>query len=238
MSHEIRTPMNAIIGLTHLLQRDDPTPQQQKRLVKIDTSAEHLLAIINDILDLSKIEAGKMSLEQVDFCLDELLGQVRSLFKEQLRVKGLTLEVDTSDLPAWLQGDPTRLRQALFNYVSNAIKFTTTGKIVLRAKIVQETREDILVRFEVQDMGTGIDADKLAMLFKAFEQADASTTRKHGGSGLGLAITRRLALLMGGETGVESKLGTGSTFWFTAKLAHGQSVVQTEGSGEITDIEN
>jgi PAS domain S-box-containing protein len=222
MSHEIRTPMNAIIGLTHLLRRADPTPEQADRLEKVDTAANHLLAIINDILDVSKIEAGKLVLEDTDFSLPAIFAQVQSLVSEPARDKGLVVEADPGDAPLWLRGDPTRLRQALFNYTSNAIKFTEHGSVTLRAVRLHESGGTVLIRFEVTDTGIGIAPEKLGSLFHAFEQADASTTRKYGGSGLGLVITRRLAELMGGEVGAESTPGSGSTFWFTARLQRGQ----------------
>ncbi len=222
MSHEIRTPMNAIIGLTHLLRRADPTPEQADRLEKVDTAANHLLAIINDILDVSKIEAGKLVLEDTDFSLPAIFAQVQSLVSEPARAKGLVVEADPGDAPLWLRGDPTRLRQALFNYTSNAIKFTEHGSVSLRAVRLHESGGTVLIRFEVTDTGIGIAPEKLGSLFHAFEQADASTTRKYGGSGLGLVITRRLAELMGGEVGAESTAGSGSTFWFTARLRRGQ----------------
>jgi PAS domain S-box-containing protein len=228
MSHEIRTPMNAIIGLTHLLKRADPSPAQADRLEKVDSAANHLLAIINDVLDVSKIEAGKLILEDIDFSLEAIFDQVRSLIGEPARAKGIAIEIDAGDVPLWLRGDPTRLRQALFNYTSNAIKFTEQGSVTLRSRLCSagdpaEMAEDgMLVRFEVEDTGIGIAQEQLAGLFHAFEQADASTTRKYGGSGLGLVITRRLAELMGGEVGADSTPGSGSTFWFTACLRHGQ----------------
>jgi len=218
MSHEIRTPMNAIIGLTHLLQSAKPAPEQAKRLSKINAATEHLLSIINNILDISKIEAGKLTLEQSDFHLDAIFDHIQSMFQEQVRAKGLRIEVDQNAVPCWLRGDLTRLRQALINYVGNAVKFTKQGSIFVRAQKLEEQGDGILVRFEVQDTGIGIESDKLRGLFEAFEQADASTTRKHGGTGLGLVITRRLAQLMGGEAGAESAPGRGSTFWFTARL--------------------
>jgi len=224
MSHEIRTPMNAIIGLTHLLRRSGLTPDQNLRLDKVDSAGHHLLSIINDILDISKIEAGRVELEHTNFSLPAVLDNIRSLLGEQARNRGLAIEVDPDDVPAWLQGDPTRLRQALLNYAANAVKFTNHGKIVLRARIVESRGDDVLVRFEVEDTGIGIEADKLPGLFRAFEQADTSTTRKYGGTGLGLAITRRLATLMGGETGATSTPGVGSVFWFTARFQRGHDV--------------
>ena len=225
MSHEIRTPMNAIIGLTHLLRRSTPTVEQAERLQKIDIAANHLLSIINDILDLSKIEAGKLELEDMNFALDAVLDHVRSLIADQVRAKGLTIEIHSDGVPLWLRGDPTRLRQGLLNYCSNAIKFTERGGITLRAKLLEDRGQQVRVRFEVKDTGIGIPAAKLPSLFQAFAQADASTTRQHGGTGLGLAITQHLARLMGGDAGVESIPGEGSTFWFTAHLRRGHGVI-------------
>ena len=228
MSHEIRTPMNAIVGLTNLMQQADPTPDQAKKLVMIETSTLHLLSVINDILDLSKIEAGKLSLEQTDFHIDAIFDHVQSMLREQVNAKGLTIELDQNDLPTWLWGDQTRICQALFNYVGNAVKFTEQGTISLRARRLEEHGDEILVRFEVQDTGIGITTENLSRLFQSFEQADVSTTRKYGGSGLGLAITRSLAHLMGGEVGAESTPGHGSTFWFTAWLRRSQGVIAAE----------
>jgi PAS domain S-box-containing protein len=219
MSHEIRTPMNAIVGLTHLLRRDSIEASQQVRLAKVSDAAKHLLGIINDILDFSKIEAGKLSLESIDFRLDHLMSGVVSLVDEKLREKGLLLKLESDPaLTGVLHGDPTRLSQVLLNYLSNALKFTEHGQITLRARCVEEATEGLLARFEVVDSGIGIPAERLPLLFKSFEQADSSTTRKYGGTGLGLAISRRLAELMGGEAGAESQFGQGSTFWFTAHL--------------------
>jgi len=224
MSHEIRTPMNAILGLAHLLRRDGALPGQADRLNKIDTATRHLLSIINDILDISKIEAGKLELEPSDFSLDALLDHVSSLIGEPARAKGLEIRVETGGTPRWLRGDLTRLRQALLNYAANAVKFTERGSIILRAQLLEQQEDRLLVRFEVEDTGIGLDSGQLSRLFEAFEQADVSTTRRYGGTGLGLAITRRLAELMAGTAGVESELGKGSRFWFTAWLAPGHGV--------------
>ena len=221
MSHEIRTPMNAIVGLTHLLRNSEPTPKQLDRLIKIDTAAAHLLELINNILDLSKIEANKMTLEDVDFSLISVFDGVRSMVTDQAREKRLTLVLEPGNTPPWLRGDPNRLRQALLNYAANAVKFTEQGRVTLSATVLEENGPDLLIRFAVDDSGVGIAAEKLPSLFQAFEQADASTTRKYGGTGLGLAITRRLALLMGGDVGVRSERQRGSTFWFTARLKRG-----------------
>ncbi|AWI77322.1 hypothetical protein CEW83_20500 [Parazoarcus communis] len=225
MSHEIRTPMNAIIGLTHLLRRDHPAQRQIERLDRVGTAARHLLSVINDILDLSKIEAGRLRLESGEFALGAVFEHVQSLIAEQAKAKGLTVELDTRDVPGRLCGDATRLRQALLNYAVNAIKFTEHGSVSLSASVAEDRGDALLVRFEVTDTGMGVAADKIPRLFDAFEQADASTTRRFGGTGLGLAITRRLATLMGGEAGAESEPGHGSTFWFTAVLRRGRGAV-------------
>lgn len=226
MSHEIRTPMNAIVGLTYLLRRDARDPAQQARLTKVAEAAGHLLGIINDILDFSKIEAGKLTLERTDFSLERLLNGVSSLIEEKRREKGLELrrEIDPA-LDGMLRGDPTRLSQILLNYLSNAVKFTDHGQITLRARLLEETEEGLRLRFEVEDSGIGIPAERLPHLFQSFEQADSSTTRKYGGTGLGLAISHRLAELMGGDAGAESQPGQGSTFWFTARVGRGEALV-------------
>ena len=237
MSHEIRTPMNAIIGLTHLLRRTQPTFEQADRLGKIDTAASHLLSIINDILDISKIEAGKLQLEHANFALGAVLDHVRSLIADAARAKGLTIEVDPDNVPMWLRGDPTRLRQALLNYAGNALKFTAEGSITLRAILLEDHGDEILVRFEVEDTGIGIAPEQQANLFNAFEQGDSSTTRKFGGTGLGLNITRHLAELMGGEVGARSQPGQGSTFWFTARLQRGHGIMPTATDLETKDAE-
>ena len=227
MSHEIRTPMNAILGLTHLLGKELHEPQARERLDKIKSAADHLLAIINDILDLSKIEAGKMTLDEVDFDLDVMLTRTCALVADRAREKNLELVIDTDHLPRTLHGDPTRLSQALLNLLGNAIKFTEHGSVILRGRQIDDAEGRLRVRFEVEDTGIGIAPERLGTLFKAFEQADNSTTRRYGGTGLGLAITRHLALMMQGETGVISTPGVGSTFWFTAVLTQAAQATPT-----------
>ena len=228
MSHEIRTPMNGILGMANILRREGVTPKQAERLDTIDRSAEHLLGIINNILDISKIEAGKFLLEEAPVAVDSLLANVISSLSERARAKGLSLRVETESLPSRLVGDLTRLQQALLNYATNALKFTEKGTVTLRARKLEEAVDSVVVRFEVQDTGIGIAPEAISRLFSAFEQADNSMTRKYGGTGLGLAITRRLAELMGGDAGVYSVPGVGSTFWFTARLKKqdGQEEVQ------------
>ena len=237
MSHEIRTPMNAIVGLTHLLRRSHPRPEQAERLGKIDSAATHLLSVINDILDISKIEAGKLVMEHANFALTAILDNVRSVISEQAQRKNLAVEVDLDGVPVWLRGDPTRLRQALLNYAGNAVKFTEQGSITLRAVLLDSQGGELLVRFEVEDTGIGIAPEKTDNLFHAFEQADASTTRKYGGTGLGLVITRRLAELMGGEAGVSTELGKGSNFWFTVRMQRGHGIMPEtcSGAGMVKD---
>ncbi len=235
MSHEIRTPMNAILGLTHLLRRGAST-MQIDRLGKIDGAGRHLLSIINDILDISKIEAGKLQLEHSDFALSAVLDQVHSMIAEAAQAKGLAIEIDTDSVPVWLKGDVMRLRQGMLNFASNAVKFTNSGSVKLQAKLLDTEGDDLLIRFAVTDTGIGIAPDKLAGLFQAFEQSDASTTRQYGGTGLGLVITRRLAELMGGEAGAESTPGQGSTFWFTAHLQPGHGILP-KSEGKVADAE-
>ena len=227
MSHEIRTPMNGIIGMANVLRREGVTPQQAKRLDTIDASAQHLLSVINDVLDLSKIEAGKFELEEAPVVISSLLANVDSILAERAKAKGIQLRIETAHLPQNLVGDPTRLQQALLNYATNAVKFTETGTVTLRALLQEETAASVQLRFEVQDTGIGIPPETMTRLFSAFEQADNSMTRKYGGTGLGLAITQRLAELMGGKVGADSTAGVGSTFWFTVKLKKGDEVAAT-----------
>lgn len=216
MTHEIRTPLNGIVGLTHLLREDDPTPTQGQRLAMLETTTRHLLAMVNDVLDLAKIDAGKLLLDETAFTPDDVFDEVRALIEEAAREKNLSVGVTRDCGALRLFGDVTRVRQGLLNYASNAVKFTDAGRIVLRAERIGECNGRIQIRFSVSDSGIGIAPEHLALLFKDFEQAEAGTTRDYGGTGLGLAITRRLAGLMGGEVGCESTPGVGSRFWFTA----------------------
>ncbi|MDP3702253.1 MAG: PAS domain S-box protein [Hylemonella sp.] len=237
MSHEIRTPMNAIIGLTHLIQRAGATPEQVDRLSKIDTASRHLLSIINDILDLSKLEASKLRLEDSDFNLSAVLDNVASIITPAAQEKGLAVEIDRDSVPAWLRGDALRLRQALLNCAGNAVKFTDTGRVMLSAKLLKDDGNDLLVRFAVADTGVGITPEAMQRLFQAFEQGDATTTRKYGGTGLGLAITKQLAQMMGGDVGVDSTPGVGSTFWFTARLQRGHGAMASDTAKPTDDAE-
>ncbi len=237
MSHEIRTPMNAIVGLTHLLRRDAADAVQADRLDKVTDAAGHLLEVINDILDLSKIEAGKVQLERTDFSLSAVLRRSMGLVADRAQAKGLTMSIDIGEVPDALHGDPTRLSQALLNLLGNAVKFTEHGGVRLR--VDPAGREDdgqgdgLTLRFSVRDTGIGIAPPTLQRLFVAFEQADTSTTRRFGGTGLGLAITQRLVAMMGGQVGALSTLGQGSEFWFTAHVREGRPTPQPTGDARL-----
>ena len=223
MSHEIRTPLNAITGMVYLLERSALTPQQISRLATIKGAGRHLLEILDAVLDLSRIEAGKFELDDAELDIRALVTDVAALLAERAREKQLRLDIDTAPLPHRLRGDVTRLRQALLNYASNAVKFTDSGTITLHARVASDLGDSVMVRFEVRDTGIGITPEQLPRLFSVFEQADNSITRRYGGTGLGLAITKKIAELMGGEVGVESTPGQGSTFWFTARLSRPES---------------
>ena len=230
--------MNAILGLTHLLQCEITESVQAQRLKQVYASAKHLLGIIDDILDLSKIEAERLTLEESEFNLSAIIDSVYKMMAESAKAKNLLLikEVDPRLIALPMQGDPLRIKQILINFLGNAIKFTKQGSITLCVLLLDEHDDTIEVRFAVQDTGIGIDAEHQLRIFNAFEQAQSSTTREFGGTGLGLSISKKLARMMGGDAGVVSLVGQGSTFWFTAQLKRGTALpleTLAEGSARI-----
>lgn len=237
MSHEIRTPLNAITGMTHILRRSGLTPDQAEKLGKIEIAGNHLLEIINNILDLSKIEAGKLVLQNVSVRVDTLLENIVSILGQKAQEKGIALTTTAALIDCPLFGDPGRLQQALLNLAINAIKFTQQGYVAVRVLLESQTDATVTLRFEVEDTGVGISPEIQERLFNAFEQADNSLSRKYGGTGLGLAITRELAELMGGNAGMRSEEGAGSTFWFTAALGKTGSEADATGEAVIGEAE-
>ncbi len=242
MSHEIRTPLNAVLGLVHLVKDEGVSPKQAERLGKIEHAGRHLLSVINDILDLSKIDADKLTLEHRAFAVADVLQTCLAATCDQAEAKGLRLTIDATGLPAQLCGDPARLAQILINFVANAIKFTERGSVTLAGRVVDERPAAWQLRFEVVDTGIGMEPDVIKRIFEPFVQGDSSRTRRFGGNGLGLAISRKLATRMDGRVGVVSELGRGSTFWAEVWLDKDSAalvapVPQSSSAGALAQFE-
>jgi signal transduction histidine kinase/ActR/RegA family two-component response regulator len=231
MSHELRTPMNGIMGMTTLALRRATDPRQIDHLRKSMGAAQHLLGVINDILDISRIEADRMTLEQANFSLAQVVAEACAMQEDAAKAKGLALSMEiAAELPDRLCGDAMRLRQILLNFIGNAVKFSDHGRIGVRASAVEQDSQGVLLRIEVADQGIGLSAGQQARLFQPFAQGDDSMTRKYGGTGLGLIISRRIARLMGGDVGVTSREGVGSTFWVTVRLLRAREAPSATGA--------
>ena len=237
MSHEIRTPLHAIMGMTQLMRRNALDDEQRHHLNTLETAADHLLSVVNDVLDLSKIEAGKFLLDEQPLEIGAVLANVASMLHDRAQDKQIQLDTQMRVLPPYLLGDATRVQQCLLNYASNAIKFTPSGRVTISVGLDAEDDTAATVRFTVTDTGIGIPQDAMDRLFSAFEQADSSRTREFGGTGLGLAITRKLASLMGGDAGGSSTPGQGSQFWFTVRLRKGNGRELPELTESAAEIE-
>ncbi|MEK6155347.1 ATP-binding protein [Flavobacteriaceae bacterium 3-367] len=236
MSHEIRTPLNAVIGVSHLLLMEDPKKEQLENLQALKYSSEHLLGLVNDILDFNKIASGSLQLEEADFSLEQVLNGLQSIFHNKAKKKDITFVIKKDNsIPKILVGDSTRISQILTNLINNAIKFTEEGRVILDIEMADETDDTHLLRFEVKDTGIGIPADKQGQIFQSFAQANTDTTRKYGGTGLGLAICKQLLEIMGSAISLESEIGKGSSFTFYLNL---QKSHLTDFQEEEEDIVN
>ena len=237
MSHELRTPMNGIMGMTSLALRRATDPKQIDYLAKVTESSQRLLAILNDILDISRIEADQLTLEEKSFSLAQVVADTLGAQDAPAHAKGLRLSGEIApSLPDMMLGDAPRLKQILLNFVGNAIKFSERGEIALRVDAIADDNHSVYLRFEVSDQGIGISAQQQTHLFQAFTQADGSTTRKYGGTGLGLVLAKRIAKLMGGDVGVTSQTGVGSTFWVTARMKRADDVARLGVDGEVLSV--
>jgi two-component system sensor histidine kinase/response regulator len=236
LSHELRTPLACITGATHLLLQEDIAGRQRDQIRRIDAAARHVAGVVNNVLDVAKIEIGVFELDEKDFSLEEVLQNVELQIAYTLRAKGLRFEVVVENVPPYVHGDPTRLAQALLNYLSNAAKFTPSGSVTLRARGLPACEHHAPVLFEVEDTGAGIATADQSRLFKSFSQADETISRRLGGTGLGLAINRRIAQLMGGEVGLQSELGRGSTFWMTARFKRASPKIEADAVDTLATL--